>query len=87
MITACEKAGKPLTICGEMAGDPSLTALLLALGVRRFSVSRSNYRSTVDLIRGLSCSELKGLADEVLKLVTGQAVRKHLADRFSGSPA
>lgn len=87
MITACENAGKPLTICGEMAGDPSLTALLLALGVRRFSVSRSNYRSTVDLIRGLSCSELKGLADEVLKLVTGQAVRKHLADRFSGSPA
>lgn len=85
LVDACHRASRPLTICGELAGDPSLTALLLALGIRRFSVSRSNYRSTIDVIRGLSCEELKGLADEVLKLVTGQAVRRYLADRF-GSP-
>ncbi|ARU03365.1 phosphoenolpyruvate--protein phosphotransferase [Comamonas serinivorans] len=31
-------AGKPVTVCGEMAGDPSMTRLLLGLGLRSFSM-------------------------------------------------
>jgi phosphotransferase system enzyme I (PtsI) len=87
LVIACEQQSRPLTICGELAGDPSLTALLLALGVRRFSVSRSNYRSTVELIRSLSCDELRSVADDVLKLVTGQSVRRYLAEHFGSGAA
>lgn len=82
MIDAANGAGKPLTICGELAGDPSLTGLLMALGVRRFSVSRTNYRGLIDMVRGLSWTELYGLGNEVLKLGTGRAVRERLARRF-----
>jgi phosphotransferase system enzyme I (PtsI) len=35
---AAAKAGKPVAVCGEMAGDLRLTRLLLALGLRRFSM-------------------------------------------------
>lgn len=37
-IRAAEKAGKPVSVCGEMAGDPLLTRLLLGLGLRSYSM-------------------------------------------------
>ena len=83
ILDAAERQQKPVTICGELAGDPNLTALLLALGVRRFSVSRSNYRSVVELIRTMSCVELQSLATDVLKMVSGDAVRAYVAERFA----
>mgnify|MGYP000577801707 CR=1 FL=1 len=37
-IRAGTKAGKSVAVCGEMAGDPALTRLLLGLGLRAFSM-------------------------------------------------
>lgn len=37
-IRAANKAGKPISVCGEMAGDPRLTRLLLGFGLRQFSM-------------------------------------------------
>jgi phosphoenolpyruvate-protein phosphotransferase (PTS system enzyme I) len=37
-IAAAREAGKPVSVCGEMAGDPVFTELLLALGLRSFSM-------------------------------------------------
>lgn len=38
VFDAAARAGKPVAVCGEMAGDLTLTRLLLALGLRRFSM-------------------------------------------------
>jgi phosphotransferase system enzyme I (PtsI) len=38
IIKTCNKAGKPIALCGEMAGDVHLTRLLLGLGLRQFSM-------------------------------------------------
>ncbi len=38
IIKRADKAGVPVTMCGEMAGDVSLTRLLLGLGLRKFSM-------------------------------------------------
>jgi len=38
VIAATRGAGKPVCVCGEMAGDPAFTALLLAMGLRSFSM-------------------------------------------------
>lgn len=38
VIKAADDAGKEVCVCGEMAGDPSFTELLLGLGLRCFSM-------------------------------------------------
>ncbi|MDM7462403.1 MAG: phosphoenolpyruvate--protein phosphotransferase [Tepidimonas taiwanensis] len=37
-IAAAREAGKPVSVCGEMAGDVTMTRLLLGLGLRSFSM-------------------------------------------------
>ena len=38
VIAAARRVGKPVSVCGEMAGDPAFTELLLAMGLRSFSM-------------------------------------------------
>ncbi|MBU3725558.1 MAG: phosphoenolpyruvate--protein phosphotransferase [Burkholderiaceae bacterium] len=38
VIKTCNRHGKPVSVCGEMAGDPDLTRLLLGFGLREFSM-------------------------------------------------
>ncbi|MCP5265832.1 MAG: phosphoenolpyruvate--protein phosphotransferase [Burkholderiaceae bacterium] len=37
-IRAANKAGKPVSVCGEMAGDPYATRMLLGMGLVQFSM-------------------------------------------------
>ncbi|HTI51687.1 MAG TPA: phosphoenolpyruvate--protein phosphotransferase [Planctomycetaceae bacterium] len=82
VVAACNAHGKPVTICGELAGDPKLTGLLLALGLRRLSVSRSSYRGVVNALTHLSVRSMEGIAAEVLKLTTAAQVRKYVLERL-----
>jgi phosphotransferase system enzyme I (PtsI) len=85
IVTAAAGQGKPLTICGELAGDPRLTGLLLSLGIRRLSVARSNYRGVVEAIRRLSLRSMEGIGAQVLELRTAAAVRRFVGERFGSA--
>ncbi|MCO6459707.1 MAG: phosphoenolpyruvate--protein phosphotransferase [Pirellulaceae bacterium] len=79
VIDQAGQRGKPVTMCGELAGDPLLLRLLLGFGARRFSVSRSHFHQTVAWIRQQSLGDLQRLAAEALRLGTGRAVRERVA--------
>jgi phosphoenolpyruvate-protein phosphotransferase len=79
VVAAGEEQAKPVSVCGELAGDPVLTAVLLMLGVRRFSVSRPDYERVVEFMERLSIAYLEEHRDRVLRARTGGDVRQILA--------
>jgi phosphotransferase system enzyme I (PtsI) len=78
VVSAADAAGKPVSVCGELAGDPALATALLALGLRRLSVSRPDYSRVLALTERLSLSELEERRDEILRARTGGEVRRIL---------
>ena len=58
-----------------------MTGLLLGMGTRQLSVSRTNYVQVVRAIQTLRLDKVTQLAEQVLKLNTGAAVRQFWADQ------
>ncbi|MBP5859052.1 phosphoenolpyruvate--protein phosphotransferase [Marivibrio halodurans] len=52
-IQAAERAGLPVSVCGEIAGDPRYTALLLGLGVRQLSMTAASIPPIKQKIRSI----------------------------------
>ncbi len=65
-IRAANKAGKPVSVCGEMAGDASLTRLLLGFGLRQFSMHPAHILS---IKRQVLQTNLPRLAPVVRKIL------------------
>ncbi len=60
----------PVSMCGEMAGDPMFVELLLGMGLRQFSVAPALAPTIKKIIRSVSTGEAKELAESVLSLET-----------------
>jgi phosphotransferase system enzyme I (PtsI) len=52
-VEAAERRGIPVSVCGEMAGDPRYAALLLGLGLRELSMSPRSIPRVKQRIRNL----------------------------------
>jgi len=61
-----EKAGVPVSICGELAGNPKLTRLLLGMGLRHFSMHPSQI---LEVKQQVLTSDVGQLAPQVRKLL------------------
>jgi len=66
-IQAGNKAGIPVSMCGEMAGDPNYTRLLLGLGLREFSMQPTTLLEVKRLVKETNISKLASLAKRTLK--------------------
>jgi len=78
VVKAGHKAGKPVSICGEMAGDPSAVVLLLAMGFDTLSMNARTLPRVKWVIRQFTMSQAKALLDEVLKMDDPKEVRLHM---------
>ena len=66
-IKAGKKYGKEVSICGEMAGDPKLTRLLLGMGLKHFSMHPSRILSVKKQVLNSNTQKLKASSARVLK--------------------
>jgi len=86
VVEGARRAGRELTICGEMAGDPLHTALLLGLGLRELSVAPGQMLEVKDAIRRTHLEEARRLASIALELGSAAEVEA-LLNQHRRSPS
>ena len=74
VVESGEKHGVPVTICGEMAGDPIAVPLLLGLGLRVLSMSPGLIPEVKEVIRKTDSNAAKELACRCLGYGSGDDV-------------
>ncbi len=67
IINRANKAGVPVTMCGEMAGDVTLTRLLLGLGLRNFSMHAAHVPDVKQQVLHADATALQTAARTMLR--------------------
>ncbi len=67
IIDASHRAGKWTGMCGEFAGDPRATKLLLGLGLDEFSVTAALVPVVKETIRSIDTADAKAFADKLIQ--------------------
>nr|WP_264774172.1 phosphoenolpyruvate--protein phosphotransferase [Coxiella burnetii] len=75
VVKAGHRAGKPVSICGEMAGDPLAVILLLAMGFDTLSMNARILPRVKWVIRNFEMAHAKELLDEALKMDDPKDIR------------
>jgi len=76
------RLGKPVSVCGEMAGDPKLTRLLLGMGLRSFSMHPAHLLAVKQQVMRSHVAELAPLAAKLLRAGQPQRIQAFL-DRIN----
>lgn len=72
---AAAKANILVGMCGELAGDPSMTELLIGLGLAELSMSAGTIPEVKQQVRSTDTAEAKKLAEQAILLEDGDQVR------------
>jgi phosphotransferase system enzyme I (PtsI) len=67
-IDGARSAGRPIAVCGDMAGDPAFTWVLVALGVRSLSMSSRFIPAVKSIIGASTLGEMEALLAKALSL-------------------
>ena len=78
VIEEGHKAGIWIGVCGEMAGDPEAAPVLLGLGLDEFSMAAPGIPHLKAILRQWSFADAKILAEHVINLENGTAVREYV---------
>jgi len=81
-VRAARKHRRWVGICGEMAGDPLSTLLLVGLGVDELSTVPAVVPEIKSIIRSTSYAYARRVAAKALKMKTGSEVRRYLEQIF-----
>jgi phosphotransferase system enzyme I (PtsP) len=65
LVEACEAVGMPLSMCGEMAGNPIEAMVLIALGFRTLSVATTAIGPVKEMVRSLDAGAVARYLDEI----------------------
>lgn len=73
----------PISLCGELAGDPAGALLLMGMGFEALSMNAPSLPRVRAAIRRVPLSTAQALVSETLTLESPAAVRRHLNQRMS----
>ena len=86
VISSAEKAEKPVSMCGEMAGDPNLTRLLLGMGLRQFSMHPAQIPAVKQKVKQSDASELTPLVKRLVRLDDSVRIQEQLEKLNTATP-
>ena len=79
---AAKKAGIPCGLCGEVAGDPLFTELLIGLGIDSLSMSAVAVPAIRAEVNNTDLGKATGFAEHILSMNSVSEIRAHLARRY-----
>jgi len=77
------KAGKPISVCGELAGDSLAAIVLFGLGLRKFSMNASNIAHVKRTLSKFTLAETEEIAAKVTNMATQAEVVEFLKAEVS----
>ena len=81
---AAARQRRPLSVCGEMASDPVLLALLVGLGLTSFSMAPSAISAARQILAEVNARELRRIATHVLGLASVPEIEEYLLKTLGG---
>lgn len=75
VVTEARTEGIPVSICGEMAGDPGAAVLLMAMGYDVLSMNATTLLKVKSVIRSMSMEAAQDLLDQAMHLDDAQMIR------------
>ncbi|TWT85500.1 Phosphoenolpyruvate-protein phosphotransferase [Posidoniimonas polymericola] len=81
-IDSADAHGKPISMCGQMSGNPLYTMLLLGLGLRSLSTTPAAAPELKRLCRSVSIPECEAVAQRVLEMESSRDVKALLREEL-----
>jgi len=81
-IEAADKKPIPITMCGQMSGNPSYTMLLLGLGLRHFSVSPAALPEVKNICRRVSLADCKEVTCRATTMENARDITNYLREEL-----
>ncbi len=82
-IDAADAAGKPISMCGQMSGNPLYTMLLLGLGLRALSATPAALPEVKRVCRSASIKRCQKVAAHTLGLESARDVKNYLREELN----
>ncbi len=70
IVVGAERIGKPVAMCGDMAGDPTLAWILLGLGLRNLSMAPRQIPVVKSIVRSTEIADAERLLAQALTMST-----------------
>lgn len=80
VVSTADRMGKPVSMCGEMAGDPQLSRLLLGLGLRRYSMLPIQLLKVKQQLLSVDLSKIRPIVERILAAEDAEQMRAMLAE-------
>jgi len=83
VVSEFNTAGKQISVCGEMGGDPSAATVFIGLGMRKLSMGITSVPQIKKLINELTLQQAEKIAEHILECDTASGVEKYLKEVLS----